>query len=199
MHCTASQEKSQAWLPRIDVGHADTDAVDQVGQLDGLHRADLHALAALDATEARKSFSSSAPGGRRRFSGHRPAAGSRTARRPLRRRSAGWCAATCAGPAGWSRDRGRLAAAGWPCLRSLLTLLIDRPFHSGLRKRGFSSLSVSSGRGKGASRSRKSSSSMTGAVLKKRAGAFRSRSGRHRHTTRRACRRCPSPLRSKPW
>jgi predicted nicotinamide N-methyase len=36
-------------LARIDVGHADTDAVDQVGQLDRLHRADLHALAALDA------------------------------------------------------------------------------------------------------------------------------------------------------
>jgi hypothetical protein len=34
---------------RIDVGHAHPDAIDQVGQLDRLHRADLYALAALDA------------------------------------------------------------------------------------------------------------------------------------------------------
>ena len=49
MHCTASQEKSQACCAGVDVGHADAEAVDQVGQLDRLHRADLHALAALDA------------------------------------------------------------------------------------------------------------------------------------------------------
>jgi hypothetical protein len=36
-------------LARVDVGRADTEAVHQVGQLDGLHRAHLHALAALDA------------------------------------------------------------------------------------------------------------------------------------------------------
>ena len=43
MHCTASQEKSQAWL-RHRYGGADADPVDQVGKFDGLDRADLDAL-----------------------------------------------------------------------------------------------------------------------------------------------------------
>jgi hypothetical protein len=50
MHCTASQEKVAGLLAGIDIRCANPHAVDEVGQLDGLDRAHLDALAALDAT-----------------------------------------------------------------------------------------------------------------------------------------------------
>ncbi len=49
MHWATSQEKSQACLRGSMIGHAHAEAVDEVGGLERLHRADLHALAALDA------------------------------------------------------------------------------------------------------------------------------------------------------
>jgi hypothetical protein len=72
-------------LARIDVGRADADAVDQVGQLDRLHRADLHALAALDAGGQEILFVERSRAAAAAWCGHRPAAGSPTARRPSRR------------------------------------------------------------------------------------------------------------------
>jgi hypothetical protein len=131
---------------RVDVGHADAEAVDQVGQLDGLHRADLHALAALDARGEEVLFVERARAGAGVWCGHTPTAGparqrgavstppaSRMVRSHLRR------------PAGASRDAGGLAAA-WLVFAHPATLLLNA---AGLEEAWLLVLQRQFGRGEG--------------------------------------------------
>lgn len=154
-------------LPGIDVGRADAHAVDQVGQLDRLHRADLDALAALDATgeeillveRAGRAQALPLRIDQRQETGHRGADHAAS-------EQDGAQEAPAVGlPLG---DRYCRSALGRR-LPLVLAVAHEVAVRCGLTKRGFSSRRIRSGVEKGARRSRKSSSSMTGELRKKRA------------------------------
>ena len=152
-------------LPGIDVGRSDAHAVDQVGQLDRLHRADLDALAALDATGEEILFVERAGRAQALFLriDQRQEAGKRRAKDAAGEQDGAQEAAAVGLPLGLGQRRRR------PGNRLSIVVAHDCAVLAGLRKRGFSSRRIRSGFEKGARRSRKSSSSITGELRKKRA------------------------------
>ena len=145
-------------MARIDVGDADAETVDQVGEPDRLHRADLGALAALDA------------GGQEVMLLQRARRAQALPRRVGERQVAGEGGAEHA--AGEQQRAQQAPARLLAPLPQNLCLLVVGAAHVpalGRVNRGCWSRACSSGLVSGASRSRKSSSSMTGVSMKKRA------------------------------
>ena len=160
-------------LPGIDVRYTDPHAVDQVGQLDGGNRADLDALAALDATGKEVTLVQRTGRTQALFLriDQRQEAGQRGPQHAAGKQGGAQEAAAVALPLGLGQRgrRGYRRLAGVLAAVVVLVIAHDCARRSGLMKRGFLSRRIRSGFEKGARRSRKSRSSITGELRKKRA------------------------------